>query len=720
MGKRKNSPCSFFSIDAEIENKVDDLIEKMTLDEKIGQMYQTPYRENGTQEEKDKIYEMIKKGSVGSLFKINDVNTASELQGLAVNESRLGIPLIIANDVIHGCHTAFPIPLAQACSWDMSSIEEAEAVAAREAASTGTHWVFAPMLDVARDPRWGRITEGSGEDTYLGAKIAQARVKGFQRNDWSSNPRVACCPKHLAAYGASEGGRDCNAVDMSERTLREVYLPPFKAAIDAGAGTIMTGYHDFNGVPVSVNKLFLNDILRNEWGFKGIALSDWQTILDLMEYGVTSSLKEAAEQTVNSGQDMDMASEGYLKHLADLVGEGKVSEQIINEAVRRILRVKFWLGLFETPFTNPDEFPGKPLSKEHLDIALDMSRKSIVLLKNQNNTLPLNKNIKSVAVIGPFADNQKDPLGTWNHLADYKDVITVLEAVKVTVSPNTNVYYSRGCDINSKSTDDVINAVETVKKSDAAIVVLGESADMSGEGNCRAYLDLPGKQEYLLNELHKTGTPIILVLMNGRPLSITWAQEHIEAIVEAWHLGLQSGRAISDIIFGDYNPSGKLPVTFPRTVGQIPVYYNDRKIGGAYKVKYFDVEDTPLYPFGYGLSYTSFKYSNLTLSSKTIGDDDELIISIDIENTGIREGDEIVQLYIHDVVASSTRPVKELKGFERINLKPKEKKTIRFTITTDDLKFYNQEMKYIAESGVFELWVGPNSAEGLKEEFCLI
>ena len=703
-----------FSISENTEKRIDELLLKMTLEEKVGQMCQFRFLNNDEQKR------LIREGKIGSLFGISDAAVSNELQRIAVEESRLGIPVIFANDVIHGCHTSFPIPLAEACSWNPELIEEAEAVAAMEASAIGTHWLFAPMLDVARDPRWGRVAEGAGEDTFLTSSIAKARIKGMQRNNWGTGPRIVACPKHFAAYGAAEGGRDCNVVEISEKTLREVYLPPFKSAIEAGAGTIMTGYHDLNGIPISANSLLLKTILRDEWGFEGIALSDWQTISDLQTYGVASSLKDAAEKAANAGQDMDMHSEGYFKYLVELVRENKVTEEVIDEAVRRILRVKFWVGLFDEPYTDPSLEKSVVLSKDNLNTALNMAKESIVLLKNENDLLPLNSDIKSVAVIGELADNRKEPLGTWNFLGNPKNVVTVLEAVKRRVAPGTKVYYSKGCEINGNSTDDIPAAVEIVKKSDAAIVVLGESVNMSGEGNCNAYLDLPGKQEMLLKALYETGTPIILILMNGRPLSITWAQNHLNAIVEAWHLGQQSGTAITQVVFGDYNPSGKLPVTFPRTVGQLPVYYNHRKIGGAYKVKYRDIENSPLYPFGFGLSYTTFEYTNLKLSAKKITVKESLTISIDVTNTGKKDGQEIVQLYIHDPVASMTRPVKELKGFKKIFLKAGETKSVQFELSPSEIGFYNNSMEYTVEQGAFKIYIGRNSEDLLESEFEIV
>lgn len=712
MNSNRN-PNHVFKIDAKTEEKINSILSKMTLDEKIGQMCQYRFVEN----ERELREEQVREGKIGSLFGLISAEKVNEFQRIAVNESRLGIPLIFANDIIHGCVTSFPIPLAQASSWDLEIIEESEACAAREAASIGTQWVFAPMVDIARDPRWGRIAEGAGEDTFLGSEIAAARIRGFQRNGWSGSPRIVACPKHFAAYGNSEGGRDCNAVDVSEKTLREVYLPPFKATLEAGAASIMTGYHDLNGLPVSANDFLLNKILRDEWGFEGVALSDWQTIIDLEVYGVASNLKAAAEMAANCGQDMDMHSDGYMLHLAKLVREGKVCEKTVDEAVRRILRLKFFAGLFENPYTDTKWAEKNIKSRKVLDTALEMARKSIVLLKNENALLPLKKDIKSIAVIGPLADSRKDPLGTWNFMGDPDDVITVLDAIKQKIGGHTAVHYAKGCDIDGDSTEGIAEAVSAAKKSEVALVVLGESADMSGESNCRAFLGLPGQQEYLLKELYKSGTPVILVLMNGRPLSVQWAQDNVPSIVEAWHLGLQSGNAIGDVLFGDYNPGGKLPATFPRSAGQLPVYYNHRKIGGFRKVKYLDIPDTPLYPFGYGLSYTHFEYSNLTLDKKTMTPDQTLSISVDVKNTGKAVGEEVVQLYVYDVVASMTRPIKELKGFKRVKILPGEIVRVEFKLTREHLGFYNKDMKFTVEPGEFILWVGTNSAEGLEDRF---
>jgi len=636
---------------------------------------------------------------------------------MAVEHSRLGIPLIFGLDVIHGYSTIFPIPLGLASCWDPDSARKAASIAAAEAASEGIHWTFAPMVDIARDPRWGRIAEGAGEDPYLGSAMARALVEGFQGQDLADPDTIVACPKHYVAYGGAEGGRDYNTVDVSERVLREIYLPPFKAAIvDAGAGTIMGAFNDLNGVPASANRYILTSILRGEWDFDGFVVSDWNAIRELLNHGIAATPAEASKEAVDAGVDMDMEGDVYQRYLVELVRVGEVSKGTIDEAVRRILRIKFMLGLFERPYLDPERAGQVIQSRENLEAALELARRSIVLLKNEGDLLPLRKEIESIAVIGPLADDRGAPLGSWSCQGDPKDVVTVLDGVKSRVAQKTKVRYAKGCEIEGASTEGFENAVRIAKESDVAIVVVGENREMSGEAASRASLDLPGVQEELVKAIYETGVPLVEVLMNGRPLSISWSAEHVPAILEAWFPGIQGGYAVADVIFGNHSPGGKLPVTFPRTVGQVPIYYNHKNTGrppsgDRFTSKYLDVPSTPLFPFGHGLSYTKFEYSNLQINPKRIGRAGKVEISLEVKNIGDRRGDDVVQLYLRDVVASVTRPVKELKGFKRIAIEPGEKRTIVFTLTTGQLSFIGRDLERVVEPGIFEVMVGRSSED---------
>ncbi len=692
-----------------INKRVEDLLKRMTLDEKIGQMCQYSSLTK-------KIKELVKKGLVGSLLNVTGIDKVNEIQKAAIEDSRLGIPLLLGLDVIHGYKTIFPIPLALASTWDPQVVRKVARIAAREASSEGIKWTFAPMVDIARDPRWGRIAEGAGEDPYLGSVIAWAAVKGFQGDDLSDPDSILACAKHYIAYGGAEGGRDYNTVDVSDRTLREIYLPPFKAAILAGVGTIMSAFNDLNGVPASANEYTLRKILREELGFKGFVVSDWNAIGELINHGIAGDIYDAAREALKAGVDMDMQGDIYRRTLRKLVEEGIIPERLIDDAVKRILEIKFKLGLFENPYANPEKARKIIKCKEHLDFALEAARKSIVLLKNEG-VLPLRKDLKTIAVIGPLADDKVAPLGSWYCLGDPKDVITVLEGIRNKVSPKTKVLYAKGCDIECSSKEGFEKAVSIAKQSDVAILVVGERGDMSGEAASRAYLDLPGVQEDLVKAVYETGVPIVVVLMNGRPLSIKWIAEHIPAIVEAWFLGLQTGRAVADVLFGDYNPGGKLPVTFPRTVGQVPIYYNHKNTGrppdpkNRFTSKYIDEDYKPLFPFGHGLSYTTFSYSDLEVKPRNVEPGDVILISFTLANIGDREGDEVAQLYIRKAIASVTRPVKELKGFVRITLKPREKRRVIFKLPTEQLAFYNREMKFVIEAGTYHVMVGSSSQD---------
>jgi beta-glucosidase len=699
----------------DIENRINALLARMTLAEKLGQLQQLDGEANGNFRPEHR--DLARKGLLGSTINVRGVQRTNELQAIAMKESRLKIPLIFGFDVIHGYRTIFPVPLGEASSWDPAAAEKSASIAAAEARSAGVHWTFAPMVDIARDARWGRIVEGSGEDTYLGAIMARARVRGFQGPDYSAPDRVLACAKHWVAYGAAEAGRDYNPTDMSERTLREVYLPPFKAAREEGVGTFMSAFNDLNGVPASANPFTLTTVLRNEWKFDGFVVSDYTSVQELINHGLAADEQDAAREALNAGVDMEMVSRLYNKHGAELLRSGRVSLATINEAVRRILRIKFRLGLFDRPYADEGRERSALLSPENLAAAREIASRSQVLLKNDHETLPLSKEVKSIALVGPLANDQKDMLGSWTGDGDVANAVTLLDGIKAKVSPATKINYAKGCDIDGDATNGIDEAVRAARKSDVVIVAVGESADMSGEASSRASLDLPGRQLDLVKAVQATGKPLIIVLMNGRPLTINWIAENTPAILETWFGGTQAGNAIADVLFGDVNPGGKLPVTFPRTVGQEPLYYNHKNTGrppdakNKYSSKYLDVSWTPLFPFGYGLSYTQFQLSNLRLSQRSIRPDGRLTVSVEVTNTGKRTGDEVVQLYIRDVAASVTRPVRELKGFQRVTLRPGEKRMVEFTLTPALLGFYNREMRFVVEPGEFKVMVGSSSAD---------
>ncbi len=711
-------PSCSASAQSLIDRRVDSLLALMTLDEKVGQLVQY----SGTSAEKETL---LRQGRIGSFLNVIGARSTRDVQRIAVEETRLKIPLIFGLDVIHGFRTTFPIPLATSCSWDLGMIEKSERIAAIEATAAGVNWTFSPMVDIARDPRWGRIAEGAGEDPYLGAAIAAARVRGFQGSDLQSSTSLLACAKHFAAYGGAEGGRDYNTVDISERTLREIYLPPFKAAVDAGAGSLMCSFNEIAGIPSSANRMLLTDILRGEWKFNGFIVSDWNSIGELVPHGVAANLKDAAVLGLKAGVDMDMEADAYHDHLATVVKEGPVSEAELNEAVRRVLRAKFRLGLFDNPYRNCDTDREKRdiLTSANREASRAMAQRSIVLLKNDDHLLPLRKSVKTIAIIGPLADDRKNPLGPWHTAGKPEDVISVLEGVKLKVGTTTRVVYARGCDVEKLARDGFADALEVAREADVVIAVVGEAETMSGEASSRSHLGLPGSQEELVRALHATGKPVVVTLMNGRPLAIEWIARNVPAILETWFLGVESGTAIADVLFGDYNPSGKLTTSFPRTTGQVPIYYNHKNSGRPandtlhFTSKYVDVENTPLFPFGYGLSYTSFAYSQLKLSSKTLKEGGSLAVNVIVKNTGNRFGEEIVQLYVRDEVASVTRPVRELKGFQKIALRAGESRRVQFTLTAEQLKFYDRDMKWMIEPGTLNVYVGPSCAEGLESRF---
>jgi beta-glucosidase len=709
---------------ANTESRINDLLARMTLEEKLGQLQQLDGHADGRY--KDEHLELMRKGLLGSTLNVRGARNTNELQRIAVMGSRLKIPLIFGFDVIHGYRTVFPIPLGEAATWDPRIVERSAAIAAREARAAGVHWTFAPMVDIARDARWGRIAEGSGEDPFLGSAMARARVLGFQGNNYRAHDKVVACAKHWVAYGAAEAGRDYNTTDMSEQTLREVYFPPFKAAVDAGVGTFMSAFNDLNGVPTSANPFTLTQVLRGEWKFDGIVVSDYESVKELMNHGLAANEKEAAEAGLNAGVDMEMVSRLYNKHGADLLKERKFTLARIDEAVRRVLRIKFRLGLFERPYADEALEANSTFTPEHLAAARETAARSFVLLKNEGNLLPLSKTLKTIAIIGPLADTQKDMIGSWTGDGKPEDAVTLLAGVKSKVSPQTIVKHAKGCELNDDSTNGFDEAVRIARESDVVILAVGESAEMSGEAASRSSLDLPGRQMDLVKAIHATGKPVAVVLMNGRPLTINWMAENVPSILETWFAGTQAGNAIADVLFGDVNPGGKLPITFPRAVGQVPLYYNYKNTGrppdanNKYTSKYLDVPWTPLFPFGYGLSYTQFKITNLQLSAQRalpLRANDRLEVTVDIENVGKRTGDEVVQLYIRDVAASVTRPVKELKGFQRVTLQPGEKRRVEFNVRADQLGFYNRDMRFVVEPGEFRIMVGPNSENLIQTTF---
>jgi beta-glucosidase len=730
--------------EAEINRRVDSVLALMTLDEKVMQVSQTAawfdFKTKKTNISDEHLAKA--KAGLGSFLMVSEASVARKLQEAAM-QSRLKIPLIFGFDVIHGYRTTFPIPLAESCTWDTLLAYKSARIAATEAAAAGINWTFAPMVDIARDARWGRIVEGAGEDPYLGSLFAKARVRGFQGDDLSANNTIAACAKHFAAYGAAEGGRDYNTADISERTLREIYLPPFKAAVDAGAQTLMTSFNEIAGVPSSINKHLLTDILRKEWKFNGFVVSDWESIDEVVLHGAAKNYEEAAQKAITAGLDMDMEGESYPKFLTKLVQEKKVSEETLNQAVRNILRVKFKLGLFENPFKYIDEAREKEtmLKPEHRALAREVATKSIVLLKNENNLLPLSKSLKTVAVVGALAESKRDMLGEWEMVGMPDDVITPLDAIQSTLK-NSSVLYAKGYPLPSPAWKKIKGeakepteaelmalrneALAIAKRADVILAVVGETADITAEAHSRADIGLPKAQEDLLKELHKLGKPIVMILTNGRPLTIAWESEHLPAILCAWHLGVEAGNAIADILFGDATPTGKLTVTFPRSVGQIPIYYNHKNTGrpslptnadDRYKSKYVDLPDSPLYPFGYGLSYTTFEYSDLKLSKTEIGKSETLTVSVTVKNTGKRKGVETAQLYVRQLVGTFTRPVRELKGFQKVELDAGEAKTITFKIGKEELATLDRNFKPIVEAGEFEVYVGSDSEARLKAAF---
>jgi beta-glucosidase len=707
-------------------HKIDSLLKVMTLEEKAGQLNQA-FRDldiNPASKEKYVLENEIRHGRVSSVINANTLEEKIRLQKIAVNETRLHIPLLFAADVIHGYKTIFPIPLAQAASWDLTAIEQAERIAATEAASAGVHWTFAPMVDVSRDPRWGRVSEGAGEDTYLAALIGKARVKGFQGSKLGDVNTVMACAKHFIGYGAVEAGREYNTTDMSEVVMRNYYLAPFKQCVDAGVATVMNAFTTINQVPASANQLLVKQILKKEMSFSGFTVSDANSFGEIIDWGYAANGYDAAYKCMKAGSDMDMNSFVYMNNLPRLVRDGKIKESELNDAVRRVLQLKFKMGLFDDPFKFMDKQREKNtlMKPAYLEASLDLARKSMVLLRNSEALLPLKKNTKSIAFIGPLTDSHydNDYIGTWSAQGSSDNIVTVLDAVKKKLDPSSTLLYAPACEGYGHGTDSMLNAaLEVAKRSDIVVLCLGESGYMSNENASRVNLELLPRHQQLLKKVKEMGKPMVLVLFTGRPLILNWESENIPSILLAWRPGTMGGQAIADVLFGDYNPSGKLPMSFPRHVGQVPVYYNHLNTGRPGMTSYSDIPNTPLYPFGYGLSYTTYQYSDITLSRNTMGMADTLKASVEVKNTGIYAGEEIVQLYIRDLVADVARPVKELKGFKKIKLAPGESAKVEFPVTTADLAYWNDKLQFKADPGEFNLFIGTSSDNCLEAGFIL-
>lgn len=720
-----------FSQQKTIEQKVVALLKRMTLEEKIGQLNQYTGDNAATGPITINLNKQseIKAGLIGSMLNVLGTQYTRQYQELAM-QSRLKIPLLFGQDVIHGYKTTFPIPLAEAASWDLDAMELSARIAATEASASGIHWTFAPMVDIARDPRWGRVMEGAGEDTYLGSKIAYARVKGFQGKLGDLNSVMACV-KHFAAYGAAVGGRDYNSVDMSERMLWETYLPPFKAALDAGAATFMNSFNDLNGIPATGNKYLQRDILKGKWNFKGFVVSDWGSIGEMINHGYVKDSKEAALAAITAGSDMDMESNAYRYNLAQLVKEKKVSIALIDDAVKRILRKKFELGLFEDPYkySNPEREQKELNNLEHRKVAREIAAKSIVLLKNvsppgrEKSILPISKQTKTIAFIGPLVKERKQNMGFWSvelPEVDYdKYVISQWEGLQNKVGNTAKLLYAKGCEIEGDNKDGFAEAIAVANQADIVILSIGERRDMSGEAKSRSNLRLPGVQEELVKAIQVTGKPVVVLINAGRPLIFNWTADNVPAILYTWWLGSEAGNAIADVLFGDYNPSGKLPMSFPREEGQIPIYYNHFNTGrpakndneSNYVSAYTDLKNSPKFPFGYGLSYTSFEYSNLKLSKNKIKSTEKIEVSLTVTNSGKVAGEEVVQLYLRDKVGSVVRPIIELKDFQKIKLNAGETKTVKFIINKEKLSFYNANLQWIAEPGDFDIMIGSSSVD---------
>lgn len=706
--------------DQAIAQRVETLLKTMTLEEKVGQLHQLSGKEFTGPDNASKSNKLndIKTGRVGSMLNIKGVADTRAIQALAL-QSRLKIPLLFGLDVIHGYKTVFPVPLGETASWDLAVIEQSAHIAATEAAASGIHWTFAPMVDVARDPRWGRVMEGAGEDSYLGALVAAARVRGFQGAKLGGTDAVMATAKHFAAYGAAIAGRDYNAVDMSDQLLFETYLPPFKAALDAGAATFMNSFNTLNGVPATGNAFLQRDILKGKWQFSGFVVSDWGSVREMVTHGYATDLEDAARKAITAGSDMDMEGYAYSGSLAQLVESGKVDIALVDDAVKRILYKKFELGLFDDPYKFSDAARESQVlnNPEHRKFARVVAQKSMVLLKNEHDALPLARTARSIAVIGPLADARRDLEGGWIVQSDAAHVASLLDAMRSHAGKGTRISYARGCDAACTTTDGFAAAVNAARNADAVVLAVGETWDMSGEAKSRADLGLPGLQSQLFAALKATGKPIVVVIMAGRPLVFDPVSTHAAAIVYAWFPGSEGGNAIADVLFGDYNPSGKLPMSFPRSVGQIPLSYTQYQTGRpvrdeanvVYKSAYIDSPNTPRYAFGYGLSYARFAYQDLRVSRRKMSPAESITVSFSLTNTGKVAGEEVAQLYLRDLVSSTVRPLKELKGFQKIALQPGERKQVSFTIDQQTLSFYNRALQWGAEPGHFEIMIGSAS-----------
>ncbi|MCH7398083.1 beta-glucosidase BglX [Belliella sp. DSM 107340] len=721
--------------------RADSVLSLMTLEEKLGQLNLPAAGDITTgQAESSNIAEKIKQGKVGGLFNLKSATKIREVQRIAVEESRLKIPLLFGMDVIHGYETLFPIPLGLSSSWDMELVEKSARIAAIEASADGINWTFSPMVDVSRDPRWGRVSEGNGEDPFLGAQIAKAMVKGYQGDDLTLENTIMACVKHFALYGAPEAGRDYNSVDMSRQRMFNEYFLPYKAAVEAGVGTVMTSFNDIDGIPASGNKWLMTDLLRDQWGFNGFVVTDYTAINEMIDHGM-GNLQEVSAMALKAGVEMDMVGEGFLTTLEKSFEEGKISQNQIDEAVRRILIAKFKLGLFDDPYkyADPERSKRDVFNAEHRKIAREIASQTFVLLKNEGNILPI-KRESTIALVGPMADNKENMAGTWSVAGKFDKAISLREGLENAVGDKAKVVYARGSNITSdsilesrvsifgkptyrdeRSEEEMIKeALAVAKNADVIIAAMGESAEMSGEASSRSDIEIPENQRNLMKALLKTGKPVIMVMFTGRPLAIKWESENVPAILNVWFAGSEAGDAIADVLFGDVNPSGKLTATFPQNVGQVPIFYNHKNTGRPlpegewfqkFRSNYLDVSNDPLYPFGFGLSYTSFEYSDVKLSAAALEGEQKLTASIELKNTGKFDGAEVVQLYVRDMVGSITRPVKELKGFQKVKLKAGESKTITFELTNEDLKFYNYDIDFVFEPGEFEVMIGGNSRD---------
>lgn len=735
--------------DVRMDAFITELMGKMTLEEKLGQLNLPASGDitTGTASSSN-IAEKIKEGKVGGLFNIKSAEKIRDVQKIAMEQSRLKIPLIFGMDVIHGYQTMFPIPLGMSCNWDMQLMEKSARIAAQEASADGINWTFSPMVDISRDPRWGRVSEGSGEDPYLGSQIAKAMVKGYQGDDLRKNNTIMACVKHFALYGAPEAGRDYNTTDMSRIRMYNEYFPPYKAAVEAGVGSVMTSFNEIDGIPATANKWLMTDLLRKDWGFNGFVVTDYTAILEMVDHGL-GNLKDVSALALKAGTDMDMVADGFLNTLKESLEQGKVTQQEIDQAVRRILEAKYKLGLFEDPYRYCDLNRAKTevFTPENRQVAREIAAQTFVLLKNEKQTLPL-QGKGTIALIGPLADNRENMPGTWSVAADFPKSVSLLDGMKKAVGNRAKIVYAKGTNVVSDPQLDarisifgkptkwdhrsqkemIAEAVAVASKSDVIVAAVGESAEMSGEASSRSDINLPENQRELLEALLATGKPVVMVMFTGRPLSISWEKTHVPAILNVWFAGTEAGDAIADVLLGKVNPSGKLSTTFPQNVGQVPLYYNHKNTGRPlpdgtwfqkFRSNYLDVSNDPLFPFGFGLSYTTFDYKNLKLSDSSLTAGGKLTVSVEVTNSGNYDGAEVVQLYLRDLVGSVTRPVKELKGFQKVFLKKGETRTVEFTLTENDLRFYNSDLKFVSEPGDFKVFVGTSSANTLEAGFVL-